>query len=97
MAVSGQNVANANNHGLRGRAVNFQDNPSLETPAGEEGTGVTAGSITEVRNSLLDSQITAENSVTGSYTAQQSALQNAEAYLGEQLTNTSSGTSSPMV
>ena len=95
MAVAGQNVANANNTAYARETVNFQDNPSLETPAGEEGTGVTAGSITEVRNALLDSQITAENSVTGSYTAQQSALQNAEAYLGEQLTNTSSGTSSP--
>ncbi|MGA3179220.1 MAG: flagellar hook-associated protein FlgK [Verrucomicrobiota bacterium] len=95
MAVSGQNMANANNPAYAEEQAVIQPATPLDTTAGQEGTGVNLVSITEIRNALLDSQITAENSVTGSYSAQQSALQNAEAYLGEQLTNTSSGTSSP--
>jgi flagellar hook-associated protein 1 FlgK len=95
MAVAGQNVANANNPAYADEQVNIENNAPLQTAAGEEGTGVNVASISEIRNSLLDSQITAENSVTGSYTAQQSALQNAEGYLGEQLTNTATGAGSP--
>jgi flagellar hook-associated protein 1 FlgK len=95
MAVAGQNMANANNPAYADEQAVIQSTPALETSAGQEGTGVSVAAITETRNAMLDSQITAENSATGSYTAQQSALQNAEAYLGEQLANTSSGTSSP--
>jgi flagellar hook-associated protein 1 FlgK len=89
MAVAGQNMANVNNSAYADERVNIQDSAPLETTAGQEGTGVDVVSITETRNNLLDNQIVAETSVTGSYTAQQTALQNAEAYLGEQLTNTS--------
>jgi flagellar hook-associated protein 1 FlgK len=95
MAVSGQNMANANNPAYAEEQAVITPTTPLETTAGQEGTGVTVTGITELRNSMLDTQITSENSVTSSYTAQQSALQNAETYLGEQLTNTSSGTSSP--
>ena len=52
-----------------------------------------ATGITENRNPLLDSQIQAEASVTGSLTAQQGNLQNAEAYLDEQISTTSSSAS----
>jgi flagellar hook-associated protein 1 FlgK len=88
-AVAGQNMANVNNPGYaRERAV-IQTAPPLDTPAGQEGTGANLVSITEVRDNLLDQQIQSENSATGSYAAQQTALQNAESYMGEQVTNTS--------
>jgi flagellar hook-associated protein 1 FlgK len=89
MAVAGQNMANVNNPAYADERAVIQTSDTLETPAGEEGTGADVASITEVRDSLLDNQVVAENSVTGSFTAQQTALQNAEAYLGEQLTSAS--------
>jgi flagellar hook-associated protein 1 len=95
MAVAGQNMANANNPAYAEEQAVISSTTPLDTPIGQEGTGVAVTGITELRNSMLDSQITGENSVTSSYTAQQSALQSAQTYLGEQLTNSSaSGASS---
>jgi len=91
MAVAGQNMANVNNPAYADEQAVIQTSAPVETLAGEEGTGAGVVSITELRNSLLDSQIVAQNSATGSCTAQQNALQNAEAYLGEQLTTASDG------
>ncbi len=88
-AVAGQNMANVNNPAYARQRLIVQTSAPLETTAGEEGTGDNVVSIAEVRDGLLDNQIQSENSATGSFTAQQSALQNAEAYLGEQITNTS--------
>ena len=93
-AVAGQNMANVNNPAYARESVVIQTAPPLDTPAGEEGTGANAVSITEVRDSLLDQQIQSENSATGSYAAQQTALQDAESYLGEQITNTSNSAGS---
>jgi flagellar hook-associated protein 1 FlgK len=89
MTVAGQNLANVNNPAYAREQAVVQTSPSIETAAGEEGGGAGITSITEIRDALLDSQIQSEDSATSSYTAQQSALQNAETYLGEQVTNTS--------
>ncbi len=94
MSVAGQNMANVNNSAYAREQAVIQTSASISTPAGQEGTGADVVSITEVRNSLLDNQIQSENSVTGSFTAQQTALQNAEAYLGEQLSSSSTTSSS---
>ena len=93
-AVAGQNMANVNNPAYARQKLVVQTAPPLETPIGDEGTGANAVSITEVRNALLDTQIQSENSVTGSFTAQQTALQSAEGYLGEQISNTSGSSAS---
>jgi flagellar hook-associated protein 1 FlgK len=93
MEISGQNVANVNNSAYADEQLVVTDSTPLDTPAGEEGTGVQATGLTESRNPLLDSQIQAEASVTGSLTAQQNNLQNAEAYLDEQITTNTSSTS----
>ncbi|MGA2747700.1 MAG: flagellar hook-associated protein FlgK [Verrucomicrobiota bacterium] len=92
MEISGQNVSNVSNTSYAEEQLNIQESTPLETPIGEEGTGVQATSITEVRDALLDNQIQAEGSVTSSLTAQQTNLQNAEAYLDEQISSTSSST-----
>ncbi len=89
-AIAGQNLANVNNPAYADEQLAVQAATPLETPTGEEGTGVEAVSITSMRNALLDAQIAAEGSVTGSLTSQQSALQQAEAYLDEELSSTSS-------
>src|SRR5580704_10156589 len=81
-AVAGQNLANVNNTAYARQRVNLTTATPLPTPIGNEGTGVQAVSITEVRSSILDSQIQSEGSVTGSLNAQQSALQQVEAQLG---------------
>jgi flagellar hook-associated protein 1 FlgK len=90
MSLSGQNLANVNNTSYADEQLDVSDATPLETPIGEEGTGVQMTGISESRDPLLDSQIQAEASVTGSLTAQQTYLQNAEGYLGEQITSSSS-------
>ncbi|MGA2557202.1 MAG: hypothetical protein ABSG04_13105, partial [Verrucomicrobiota bacterium] len=93
-AVAGQNMANVNNPAYAREQAVIQTSEPIATPAGEEGTGADVVSITEARNSLLDNQIQSESSVTSSFLAQQSGLQNAETFLGEQLsTSSTSGTS----
>jgi flagellar hook-associated protein 1 FlgK len=89
-AIAGQNLANVNNPAYADEQLQIQEAAPLDTPAGEEGTGVEAASITSMRDALLDAQIAAEGSVAGSLTSQQSALQQAEAYLDEQLSSASS-------
>jgi flagellar hook-associated protein 1 len=90
MTISGQNLANVNNPAYADEQLDVSESTPLETPVGDEGTGIQINGITESRDPLLDSQIQAEASVTGSLTAQQTSLQNAEAYLDEQITSTSS-------
>lgn len=95
MEVTGQNLANVNNTAYSRQQLVIQPSTPLQTPIGQEGTGAEAVGISQARDSLLDIQIQSEASATGSLNSQQQALQNAETYLGEQITNTSSGTSSP--
>ena len=97
-AVAGQNLANVINPAYAEQQLNVAATTPLQTTSGQEGTGVKAVSITDLRNALLDAQIQAEGSVTGSLNSQQTALQQAEAYLNEQLSSasgTASSTSSP--
>src|SRR5580692_4990763 len=89
MTISGQNVANVNNPAYADEQLEVSESTPLETSIGEEGTGVQMTGLAELRNPLLDNQIQAEASTTGSLTAQQSNLQNAEAYLDEQISSTS--------
>jgi flagellar hook-associated protein 1 FlgK len=92
-AVAGQNLANVNNPGYAREQLVLDPSTPIQTPIGQEGTGVTAAAITEARSALLDGQITSESSVTGSLNAQQQALQNAQTYLNEQIQSTSNNTS----
>lgn len=87
--VIGNNLANVNNPAYAREQLVLQASVPLETPQGEEGTGVDAVSIQEFRNAFLDGQISNQTSVTGSLTSQQSALQEAETYLDEQVQNSS--------
>jgi flagellar hook-associated protein 1 FlgK len=93
MAISGQNLANVNNPSYADEQLAVSDATPMETPIGDEGTGIQMTGITETRDPLLDSQIQAQTSETGSLTAQQTNLQTAEAYLDEQISSTSSSDS----
>jgi flagellar hook-associated protein 1 FlgK len=90
MTISGQNLANVNNTSYADEQLVTSESTPLETPVGDEGTGVQMTGITSSRDPLLDAQIQTEASTTGSLTAQQTSLQNAEAYLDEQITSSSS-------
>jgi flagellar hook-associated protein 1 FlgK len=92
MTVSGQNLANVNNPAYAEEQLDVSESAPLDTPVGDEGTGAQITGISESRNPLLDSQIQGEQSTTGSLTAQQTYLQNAQAYLDEEITSSSSST-----
>jgi flagellar hook-associated protein 1 FlgK len=93
-AVAGQNLANVNNAAYSRQKLVIQAATTTQTSIGQEGNGIQAISISQIRDAMLDNQIQQENSVTGSLGAQQTALENAEGQLGETLTTTSSGATS---
>jgi flagellar hook-associated protein 1 len=95
MEVTGQNLANVNTTGYTRQQLVVQAATPLQTTIGQEGTGVEATGISQATDALLNSQIQAENSVSGSLNAQQQALEDAETSLNEQISNTSNGTASP--
>jgi flagellar hook-associated protein 1 FlgK len=81
--VTGQNLANINNPAYSRQRVQIETSVSLPSPAGPEGTGADVLSIQQLRSDLVDGQIRAETSVGGYWQSQQTALQYAEAGLGE--------------
>ncbi|HEY3864421.1 MAG TPA: flagellar hook-associated protein FlgK [Verrucomicrobiae bacterium] len=92
MSVAGQNLANVSNTAYAEEQLDISESAPVETMAGGEGGGVQVNSISSSRDPLLDIQIQAEGSASASLTAQQSSLQNAEAYLDEQISASSSST-----
>jgi flagellar hook-associated protein 1 FlgK len=75
--VSGQNLANVNTTGYSRQSVNITTSSDIDTADGQEGTGVQA-TIQQAVSSLLNSQIQNQNSVSGYWAGQQSALQGAQ-------------------
>lgn len=91
--VTGQNIANANNAAYARQRLNVQATSQVDGQFGSVGTGIQGVNIEQLRDSLLDSQVVSEQSVTGSLNSQQTALQNAQAALGQQLDRLSTGSS----
>jgi len=81
--VAGHNLANVNNPGYSRQRVNIVSAPSIMTPIGPEGTGAQVASIQQLRSALLDGQVVGETSVGSFLDAQQAALENGQAILGE--------------
>lgn len=90
--VAGQNLANVNNPAYARQRAVVQTSDAITTNIGPQGTGVDVVAIQQLRDALVDRQITSETSVSGYWNAQQGALQNAQSALGEQLGNSASGT-----
>jgi flagellar hook-associated protein 1 len=95
MEVTGNNLSNVNNPNYTRQSLNISNATPLQTTIGQEGTGVEVTGISQASDTLLNTQIQSENSVNSSLTAQQTALQNAETYLNETITNNNTGTTSP--
>jgi flagellar hook-associated protein 1 FlgK len=83
VTVTGQNLANANNPAYSRQRVNLQTSDPVNLVGGILGTGVQVAGIQQIRDSLLDGQITDESSVGGYWTASQNALDNTQTQLGE--------------
>jgi flagellar hook-associated protein 1 len=90
--IAGQNLANVNNPAYARQRLAIATSMAVPSAVGPQGTGVDSVAIVQLRNLLLDRQITSETSVTGSLSAQQLALQNAESNFGEQIDSSTSGT-----
>ena len=89
--VAGHNMANVNNPGYARQRVDLVTASTITTAQGSQGTGSDATSIIQIRNTLLDGQIVTESSVMGFLGAQQEALQNAQAGLGQLLDRAATG------
>jgi len=89
--VAGHNLANASNPAYSRQRVSIRSTAEIIGQYGPVGTGSEVTGISQIRSQILDSQIISEGSVGGSLTAQQSALQYAQARLGQQLDRLSSG------
>ena len=83
--VAGQNLANASNPAYARQRLAIQTSLAIPTAIGPQGTGVNAVAINQIRDGLLDQQITSETSVTGYLESMQNALQYAQSGIGEQL------------
>src|SRR5579863_4156756 len=88
--VAGQNLANVNTTGYTRQTVNIAESPDIATGIGQEGTGADVVSIQQAVNSLLNTQIQGQQSTSGYWNAQQSALQGAQTALNEFLNGTAS-------
>jgi flagellar hook-associated protein 1 FlgK len=89
--VAGHNLSNVNNPDYSRQRVQIQTSLTVPTPIGPEGTGAMVQQIQQIRDQVLDDQVTAELSVTGSLDSQQKALEYAQADLGQQIDRSASG------
>jgi flagellar hook-associated protein 1 FlgK len=85
--IAGKNLANLNNASYARQRVVFGDRGTVETPQGPQSMGLEAMGVQQIRDALLDQQVTREIALTSSYTTQQQILQNAQANLGQTINN----------
>jgi flagellar hook-associated protein 1 FlgK len=90
LQIAGKNIANVNNTNYARETVNIGTGSVAQTALGYISSTLEAQSVTQIRNAFLDQQVAQESSITSALTTEQSALQEAEADLGETV---SSGTS----
>ncbi|HEY4246606.1 MAG TPA: flagellar hook-associated protein FlgK [Lacunisphaera sp.] len=94
--IAGKNLANVNNPDYARQRVVIGSIGTIMTAQGPESMGVAALSVQQMRDSLLDQQVSRESALTSYYNAQQQSYQRAESALGQTIdgTQNSSGTSS---
>jgi len=92
--ITGQNMSNMTNPAYARQRVIVATSPTIPTTIGVEGTGAEAVAIQQIRDSLLDHQITLETSTTSYLGTAQTTLQNLEANLGQVVDTSSSSTTS---
>lgn len=90
--IAGHNLANVNNPAYARQRLSIATSIAVPTEQGPQGTGADGVAIVQLRNGLLDVQIQSETSARGSLDAQQTALQYAQANLGQQIDRQAIGT-----
>jgi len=96
LQIAGKNLANVNNANYARETANLGTSPLTSGALGSLSEGVDVQSISQIRDAFLDQQVTRENSITAALTTEQSALQQAQAGLGETVStgdSTSAGAS----
>jgi flagellar hook-associated protein 1 FlgK len=88
--IAGKNLANVDNPDYARQKVVYGSPGTYQTPQGSQDLGLVVQSIQSIRDPLLDAQVVRETALTSSATAQQSALQNAQANLGQTVDGASS-------
>jgi flagellar hook-associated protein 1 FlgK len=86
--VSSNNIANVDNPNYSEETVSYNSLGSVQTADGLESTGVSL-SVQQTRSAVLDQIVRQEASLTSGFTAQQTILAQAQASLGEDVTNSS--------
>lgn len=83
--LTGHNLSNVSNPAYARQRLRIQTGDTLPDPKGPIGTGAVVAGIEQLRNKLLDSQITTETSVGGFLESKQRALNFGEVNLGQQI------------
>jgi flagellar hook-associated protein 1 FlgK len=91
--LSGRNLANVNNPNYARQRVILGDRGTVITPDGAQSLGLEAMGVQQLRDVLLDRQVTREISLKAAYAAEQAAYQRAQAALGQSVAATSGSTS----
>jgi len=87
--TAGRNLANVNNPEYARQRVLLGDLAVIDTSLGPAGSGVELLGIAQVRDQFLDAAVIREIANTATLLAQQSALEKAQANLGEQIDSSS--------
>jgi flagellar hook-associated protein 1 len=90
LETTGKNLANVNNPSYARQRVIFGDRGTVATPQGAESLGLEALGVQQMRDQLLDLQVSREISLSESYKAEQSGYQRAQAGLGQGIDRASS-------
>lgn len=85
LEITSRNMANVNNPAYARQRVIYGDRGTVDTPMGAVSLGLEAIGIQQMRDKLLDRQITDETSVTELFKTQLSYLEQAQTALGQGL------------
>jgi flagellar hook-associated protein 1 len=94
LSVTSKNIANVNNPNYSREYVVFGNQGEVMTPQGEESMGLQALSVQQDTDPLLNQQVISQIGLTSNDSSQQTFLQQAQAGLGQTLTNSSTSPSS---
>ncbi len=81
--LSGRNLANVNNPAYARQRVILGDRGTVVTPDGAQSLGIEALGVQQLRDTLLDRQVTREISLKAAYAAEQQGYSRAQASLGQ--------------
>lgn len=86
--IAGSNLANVNNASYSRQRVLIADRGSVQTPAGPKSLGVEAQAIQQLRDTLVDQQLSREIGRSAALTSESEANAKAQAALGESIQRT---------